>query len=140
MYINKENPKSIKLDIKPLIHHLRENDWSDWSNPDNDHFSALDVINNPKKYKEHYKRIQKAELKYPIIIDKKTEYIVDGLHRLAKSHLLKKKYINAFVFDDNLMQKFIITTRKSKKLTGSDWSYYVSLTKDDLDKLYDERF
>lgn len=140
MYINNKKPKSIKLDVHHLIHHLSENDWSDWSTPGNEHFSAIDVINNPLKYKEHYNRITKAELKYPIIIDKKTGYIVDGMHRLAKTHLLKKSHIKAFIFDDDLMKKFIITTRRGKEWSGSDWQYYDSLTKKDLDKLYDERF
>ena len=31
--------------------------------------SVNDVLNNPKKYKDDYNRINKANLKYPIIMD-----------------------------------------------------------------------
>ena len=35
----------------------------------------MDVITQPKQYKEEYKKITQANLKYPIIIDKKNNII-----------------------------------------------------------------
>lgn len=142
MYIQDKQPKSVKLPLPPLVHHLRENDWSDWSTPGTPLFSAMNVLQHPDKYKDHYKRILDAELKYPIIIDKKTGYVIDGMHRLAKSYMLNKRHIHAHVFDDGLMSKFILTSKKDakKEWTGADWAYYESLTIPDLKRLYRARF
>jgi len=142
MYIQDKRPKSVKLPLASLIHHLRENDWSDWSTPGTPSFSAMDVLKNPNKYKEHYRRILDAKLKYPIIIDKKTGYVIDGMHRLAKSYMLNKPDIRAHVFDDKLMSKFILTSKPDtkKEWTGADWEYYESLTIPKLKQLYREQF
>jgi hypothetical protein len=43
---------------------------------------SIDKNNNPEKYYEEYNRINKANLNYPIIIDKNN--IIDGVHRLTK--------------------------------------------------------
>lgn len=67
-------------------------------------YSALDVINNPRRYQDDYKRILQANLSYPIIISADGD-IVDGVHRLAKAYLKGKKEIKAYVFDRELMDK-----------------------------------
>jgi len=69
--------------------------------------SVNDVLNNPKKYKDDYNRINKANLKYPIIMDIKGN-IFDGVHRYIKSKLLNKKSIKEYIFDNELLNKFII--------------------------------
>jgi hypothetical protein len=69
--------------------------------------SVNDVLKNPKKYKDDYNRINNANLKYPIIMDIKGN-IFDGVHRYIKSTLLKKKTIKVYLFDDKLLNKFII--------------------------------
>ena len=51
--------------------------------------------------------IIKYNLKYPIIMDTKGN-IFDGVHRYIKSKLLNKKTIKAYIFDDKLLNKFII--------------------------------
>jgi hypothetical protein len=43
-------------------------------------------------------RVKRANLKYPIIIDPNYE-VLDGLHRIKKANLLKKKFINCKVFN-----------------------------------------
>ena len=46
-------------------------------------------------------------MKYPIIMDTKGN-IFDGVHRYIKSKLLNKKIIKVYLFDDKLLNKFII--------------------------------
>ena len=53
-----------------------------------------------------YNRIKSADLSYPIIMH--NGIIYDGVHRYVKAMMLKKKTINAYVFDNKLMKKFII--------------------------------
>ena len=54
--------------------------------------------------------INNADLSYPIITTyyKNRLIIVDGVHRLVKSLLLGKKQIKAYIFNDDLMKKFLI--------------------------------
>ena len=55
------------------------------------------VFQKPGKYKEQYERVMKSDLKHPIDImknKKKLWEILDGLHRLAKAHLLKYEEVN----------------------------------------------
>ena len=62
------------------------------------------VINNPKKYPEHYNRILLADSDtYPIIIYK--NHIVDGAHRVSKAFLDKKKTIKAIVINQDIYKK-----------------------------------
>lgn len=49
---------------------------------------------NLKSFLYHYKRVEKADLNYPIIIDD-TGYICDGWHRVAKAILLGHTTIKA---------------------------------------------
>lgn len=51
----------------------------------------------------HYPRIQKADLKYPIIVWKK-KYVADGLHRLVKAIAKGKSHIKAYVVPDKLLR------------------------------------
>jgi len=69
--------------------------------------SVNDVLKNPKKYKDDYDRINNANLKYPIIMDTKGN-IFDGVHRYIKLKLLNKKTTKAYIFDDKLLNKFIV--------------------------------
>ena len=50
-----------------------------------------EVMNNPEKYAEQYKRIMNADLNYPIDIMKNRKGLwecLDGLHRVAKAKVL----------------------------------------------------
>jgi len=88
-----------------LFYQLKYNCWGDPVK--NIKYAPLDVIKNPKKYIDDYAKIHKANLKYPIIVSFDSN-IVDGMHRLTKTYLQKDKYVNAYLFDKPLMQKFII--------------------------------
>ena len=70
--------------------------------------SVNDVLANKKRYSADYARIKDADLRYPIIVYKGE--ILDCVHRYVKAMTLKKKTINAYVFDSRLMKKFIIDT------------------------------
>jgi hypothetical protein len=71
----------------------------------------MDVLKNKKKHAYDYKRILSSDLSYPIILlfsKKHDALIVDGMHRLAKLYLENGKYIQFYMFDDELMEKFLI--------------------------------
>jgi len=100
-YIHIYGHEKVKLPIDDFIPQLKEKVWGDWS--------PMDVIEkfHLKKYKEDAERIQRANLTYPVIITGKHD-IVDGYHRVAKAFLDKKKYVDVYIFDTELMNKFII--------------------------------
>ena len=49
---------------------------------------------------EHARRIQEADLEYPIILSAEG-HLLDGFHRLAKAHLLGMSEIAAVQFSEN---------------------------------------
>jgi len=100
-YINIYGHQIVKLPIDIFIPQLKEKVWTPWS--------PMDVIEkmHMKKYKDDAERIQKANLAYPVIVTAKHN-IVDGYHRIAKAYLEKKKYVDVYIFDSELMNKFII--------------------------------
>jgi len=105
-YINIFKPKAVYVDVNKLLPNLEYKGWGDPTT--NIKFSAMDVLNKPntKRHKEDYNRINDANLKYPIILDAKNN-IFDGIHRLAKAHLSKKK-IKACIFTQQKMSNFIL--------------------------------
>ena len=95
-YINIYHPKSKYIELNTLLKNLK---YKGWGNPEKNFFySPWDVINNPKKYKDEMERIEKSNLKYPIIISGNN--IIDGVHRLAKSYLNNKKQIKTYIFSN----------------------------------------
>lgn len=122
---------STKIKLENMLPQLKIKDWGN--------FSPMEVIKNKSISPEDYKRIIKADLRYPIIITNDYK-IIDGMHRLSKAFLLKKKYVRAYKIDDKTMDKFIISKRKGKEWTANDWNYYESLTKKEIDELFTQRF
>lgn len=100
-YVNIFGHPKEKLPIDVFISQLEENVWGDWS--------PMDVINklHLKKYKDDAERIEKANLSNPVIVTGKHK-IVDGYHRVAKAYLEGKKHVDVYVFNSDLMNKFII--------------------------------
>ena len=136
LYINNHNITSKKFLVSRFLKYLRTKGWG--VEYGKERYSAMDVINNSKGYGQNkdYDKIMKADLRYPIILDEKLN-IVDGIHRLAKAYVLDKKYIRAYVFNKELMDKFKVGSGKSFK---SDHNYYKSLTKKKIEQLYKDRF
>lgn len=54
--------------------------------------TSQEIIDNPEKYKDEYKRTMNADLSHPIdIMENKGKWLIlDGLHRLMKSKILGK--------------------------------------------------
>jgi disulfide oxidoreductase YuzD len=101
-YINLYKPNKHKLNLDDLKFNLEYNSWTNNVRP-------IDVLNDMKnkKYKDEVSRIKNANIKYPIIVDSNYK-ILDGFHRYVKQIILNKKIINVYIFDKNLMKKFII--------------------------------
>ena len=96
---------SNEIKIKKLLPQLKINDWGN--------LSPYEVILDKNKSIEHYNRIIKSDLRYPIIINKKYQ-IIDGMHRLAKAYLNNKTNIKAYIINDKIMKKCIIGKKKVK--------------------------
>ena len=127
-YINLFKPKSKSLKIKDLEYMLHQNTWG---NPSGLQITPIKVLENPQKYKDHMRRIKKADLKYPIIVYDK--FVIDGVHRLTKAYLEKKKIIKATVFTKDLLQKFKIAKY-------GDWSKVDKLQIHDYIQMFYEKF
>ena len=100
-YINVYGHAIVKLPIDTFIPQLKEKVWGEWS--------PMDVLEkmDMKKYKHNAERIKGAKLEYPVIVTGK-HTIVDGYHRVAKAYLEGNKYVDVYVFDATLMNKFIL--------------------------------
>ena len=118
-YINRKKVKAKKFPLSKFDADLYYKSYIP-KNKNKKKYSILDVINNPKKYEYDYKRMMDSELKYPIIallIDHDPSidfYIIDGLHRLGKHHLKKRKTISAYVISKKTLNKFIIGKRNKR--------------------------
>ena len=100
-YLNNYKHPVSKITVKDYSHALYYPGWGDPS--EKIYYSAIDVIDSPRKYVEEYTRIKNAKISYPIIIAS-NDNIVDGIHRLSKAYLQNKR---TFLF--MLMKKFIIS-------------------------------
>jgi hypothetical protein len=110
-------------------------EYPGWGDPGRDiNYSAMDVIKNPSKYQDDYKRILKADLSYPIIVSN-NGYIIDGVHRLAKAFMHNVYEIKAYIFDEDLMEKFKIAEK-----TPNIWDKIQHLEAYELIDLYFQRF
>jgi disulfide oxidoreductase YuzD len=104
-YIRLYRPPTIKLRVEDLQFNLEYPCWDNQVRP-------IDVIHDikNKKYREELIRIQHTDMKYPIIVDSNYN-IIDGVHRYVKHILEYKKTIRVYMFDKQLMKKFILGKR-----------------------------
>jgi len=123
-YINIFKPKAIKINLNDIKYDMDAKGWGDGD------ISVNDVLKNPKKYKDDCDRINNANLKYPIIMDTKGN-IFDGVHRYIKSKMLNKKSIKVYIFDDKLLNKFIV---------NKSGNYNAKLEIDEYIKLFYKHF
>ena len=140
----KNNDHPIKeINVGEYKNVLEYSGWGDPSSFDYDNqddpgkniaYSAKDVIGNPKKYPDEYERILNANLSYPIIISANND-VIDGVHRLTKAFLEKKKKIKAYIFDEKLMKKFKIANK-----TKNIWEKIDKMQTYEFIDLYYKRF
>lgn len=124
-----------EINVKDYTHNMEYDSWADkFGNK----YSAKDVLKSPKKYKDEIKRIERADLSYPIIITP-TNNIADGLHRLTKAVMEKREKINAYIFDKEIMDRFKIG-RISKKSWEKSWEKVDSIKSYELIIMFNERF
>ena len=129
-YVNIYKPQTIKINPNDYINSIIN--YKGWGNPIKKIFySPQDVLDNPNKYKDDYERIMNADLKFPIIISKNND-VIDGIHRLIKAFSMKKQ-IKAYVFDNNLLKKFLINK-------SGDYKKVDKLSTSDLIELFNRRF
>ncbi len=113
LYLKDHYVPVILFPVKKLLPELSSKSWSEGIK-----FGPFDVIENEKKFKKDYKRILKADLRYPILYwhpkKMKHGFIVDGLHRLSKAYFIRHdKYIKVRELTDDIM-KFAQITEKEK--------------------------
>jgi hypothetical protein len=99
-----------------------------WGDNGKSKISPNDVLKNPTKFKDDFERITKANLNYPIIMGENGK-IYDGLHRIIKSKMLEKKTIKAYVFDEKLLNKFVVDRNGNNNchFTKMDINEYIEL-------------
>ena len=128
-YIKIYKPKSIYVNVKPLLINL---EYKGWGDPEtNIKYSPLDVLKDPKKYKDDMERIKTANMNYPIVLHGSN--IVDGVHRLTNAYLTDRKKIKAYVFTKEIMNKFLINKTKN-------WDKVFKLQTHDYIILFYKRF
>lgn len=103
LYINENKPKEVQLLVEDLKYQL---EFACWGSEDDNGYTPLSVLEDPISRPSEYKRIVGVDLSYPIIVS--GGFIIDGMHRLAKSVLQNNKYIAAYIFDAELLDTFII--------------------------------
>lgn len=97
-YLKNNKHPITKINVSDYVDTLKYPGWGDPVS--NIKYSAFDVIENSDKYPKEYNRILNADLSYPIIISDNN--IIDGVHRLSKAYLEKKKKLRHIFLMKNL--------------------------------------
>lgn len=119
-YVNTVNYPSVDIDTSDYLQHLKAKCWRKNGNK----YSPIEVFNNPSFYEYDVNKIKNADLKYPIIIHNGN--IVDGMHRLSKAYLNKQRDLKAYIFNDSLMKKFLISASGNyKKLENFEVHHFI---------------
>lgn len=79
----------------------------------------IDVINDPNISVYQTARLKKADITYPLdfLIHKGSNWILDGIHRLAKLYILKEEMINVRLHSDTCIPAIKICQQKKWKTT-----------------------
>lgn len=110
LYLKDHHVPTVLFKVKDLLHELSAKSWSHGIR-----FGPFDVIENEEEFKDDYKRILKADLRYPILYWLEKKVIVDGLHRLSKAYFIRHdKYIKVRELNNDIM-KFVEITKESNE-------------------------
>ncbi len=84
----------VSVPIETLLWHFEIPFWEQ-EGTDDYNLSVWDTFAHPEKEISHWKKIQDADLKYPLDVmpNKWRLLLLDGLHRLAKAYLSGEKEI-----------------------------------------------
>ncbi len=84
----------VDMDIDELLWHFEIPFW-EMKDTDDYNLTPNEVIKEPDVHSIHYKKVQKADLHYPIdIMENKGRWLIlDGLHRLVKAYLASQKTV-----------------------------------------------
>lgn len=96
-----------EMDVKELEWHF---EIPFWNSPSGYYdLTPNQVIENPEKYKEEFKRTMKANLSHPldIMFWKQRWLLLDGLHRLVKLHKLGMKKVKVRKIPKEAISKII---------------------------------
>lgn len=85
----------VDMPIDDLLWHFDIPFW-DTEGTDEYNLKPWELIEHPEQEPSHYKKIQAADLRYPIdiMMNKGRWLILDGLHRLVKAYLEGKKVVH----------------------------------------------
>ena len=105
---------TVNIKTKVLYKHLKIKYWGDPASKIR--YAPIDVLKNKKNdvCKHHYDSILKADLRYPIYIEKETGNIIDGMHRLTKAYLLQKDSIKVKYIPSHVLNLAVVAKETKK--------------------------
>jgi hypothetical protein len=106
-HVSDHDMKVEDISVSDLEHHLDNNIWE--TSPKT--LTPRMVLENPKKnkeYKDHYKRIEDANLDKPILIKESDDVIIDGAHRISKAYKDGIDSLPSIKISQDLLDKFRI--------------------------------
>ncbi len=128
MYVNGGGHSKSNVNVNDLSSQL---DYKCWGDCRGKQYSPNEVIADVSQYAHEYGRVATSDLRYPIIMF--NGFVVDGMHRLAKSKIAGLEHIPAYVFSSELMAKFRIAD-------ADDWDTADGVHYDHLVALFQLRF
>lgn len=100
-----------KYKVSDLIYILEKECWSDITKNKEVNISPLETYNRRHErveFMEHVERAMKADLSFPIILNKEIDTVSDGAHRLLKAYITGEEFIKVIVFN-SLPNEAIVT-------------------------------
>lgn len=111
LWVLSKDLKITNVKTSLLRHNLEETDWQVDDITDNRILSVNDILRNLPLYPHHQERVEQANLQYPILISPRME-IYDGMHRLCKCILEKKRFIRCKVIPYAMLEATRISDYK----------------------------
>lgn len=100
---NKLKPQQVKISQIKSIRNKIDNIWG------NGKYKKAKPLTLEEMATNHFPRIIKADLSYPILISQDKSGVYDGMHRLIKALYKNKKKINAFIVPDDIVKEIVQT-------------------------------
>lgn len=104
-YVNLVQPKTERLPLSSFLSWLKQPGWGDAKSK----YSALDVVLQPTKHEQEWKRVETADLTFPILLTPGGG-IADGMHRLTKAFLRGEETILTITLPQKVLDKCALDT------------------------------